>query len=189
MLSFTDASERGDSCGHLASPTDRDKTLWGKEEAGVKPLSMLVMAFLQCPCHGSSGLCMQHVICWQVLVNRWGASMPLLRGVEEKQTPSDWLCMKPSACQGKKPRKRTCRVCLCYLSWRLKSSAGQGINHKLEACTLRCTEKLYQELMLISLPTLQTKNTNPCDFYLFIIYFYFLLKLQFLNYGSIMVHI
>lgn len=78
----------------------------------------------------------------------------------------------------KKPTERTCRVCPCYRSWRLKSSEGQGINHKFKTRTPQCTERLYQELMLISLPLLQTKNTNPCDFYL--LAFNFVLILFFL---------
>lgn len=175
LLSFSDTTELCGSCGHLASPTVRDKTLWGRSGRAGSLFPTSSCCFCS-PCltvRGSSGLCVQHVVCWQALVNRWGAWMPLLRGVEEKPTPSEWLCMKPSAYWWKKkPAERTCRVCPCCWSWRLKSSEGQGINHKFKACTPRCTPRLCEELMLISLPLLQTSNTNPCDLLSILIFFF-----------------
>lgn len=164
---------RGGSCGHLPCPVVGDKSLQGR--SGQAALCALVMLLLHSLPHG---LCfprlrVQHVARWQALVNRWGVWMPLLRDLEEKQTPSEWLCMKPSAYQGRKPTERTRSVCPCYQSWRLKSSEGHGMNHKFKARAPLCAERLFQELMLISLPLLQTSATNPCEFCLLSSFFFF----------------
>lgn len=52
------------------------------------------------------------------------------------------------------------------------------MNHKFKARAPLCAERLFQELMLISLPLLQTSATNPCEFCLLSSFFFFFLEFK-----------